>query len=258
VVAIVAVSYDPVETLAEFARSHRITYRLLSDLGSIEIIRLGLVNHTIAEERAALGQGEVTERHRNLTYPGTFSLDEEGAVVSKRFERHHRIRPTGMSLLAGLLGTDGVTPAVTAEAVASGARVAAWLDSDVVSANQIQDMHVRLALDEDLHVYTEPTPDGYVPLQVTLAGAEVRTRNLVAPPGHELRIAGIPETFSVLDGVVDVALPFMVFSNDNTAGGAPRDLTLQVMVRFQACTGQECLLPTSLALELPIREVPNP
>jgi hypothetical protein len=253
-----AISYDPVATLARFAAGHGITYPLLADVGSRVITELGLRNVTIEQERAAYGR-TLEERHRGLPYPGTFFLDEAGMVVDKRFEQSHRIRPTGRNLLARLLGDDALEPAVTAAASSPGVEVAAWLDSAVVAANQIQDLHLRLQLDDGVHLYAHPVPDGFRALEVTVGGpAAIRVEPVAPPPGTEFHMAGLAETFFVLEDVIDLRVPFLILSNRDTAGDAAVEVAVEVALEYQACTDLACFVPERIELQLPLRLVPNP
>ncbi len=246
------------ETLARFSDRHGVSYPLLADVGSVVIGDLGLLNVTLEQERAAFGR-PIEERHRGIPYPGSFFLDEDGIVVGKRFEQSHRIRPTGRTLLRQLVGDDGSGPAVGAESASPGVRVAAWLDTDVIYANQLQEVNVRFDLDADVHLYTNPVPDGFRPVGVQLRGDDrLRADPVEIEPGHKFRVAGLGDTFRVVEGQVNVALPFILLSNRDTAGDRARSLTVVVDVGYQACTATECYLPEQVSLELALVEEPNP
>jgi peroxiredoxin len=96
--ALFAISYDEVAILAAFADKHEITYPLLSDVGSVTIRSLGLINEHLAEQHAVYG---VTTRdeQRGVAYPGTFVLDERGIIRDKHFEQSYRVRPTRSIIL---------------------------------------------------------------------------------------------------------------------------------------------------------------
>jgi hypothetical protein len=251
-------SYDPVETLERFSRVHAITYPLLSDEGSAVITEIGVLNTTIEQERAAYGR-PMEDRHRGIPYPGTFFLDEDGVVIDKRFEQSHRIRPTGTTLLKQLLGEDEVPPAVSAEAASPGVRVAAWLDTDVVFANQLQEVHVRFAMDPEVHLYVDPVPEGFTAVSVELAGDDrLRPEPVAIAGGHPFEVDGLDESFLVVEGAVETSIPFVLLSNRDTAGDPDRPVELEVNVSFQACTSAACYLPEHISLRLPLIERPNP
>ena len=246
------------ETLERFANAHGITYPLLSDLGSKSITDLGILNITLAQERAAYNR-PIEDRHQGIPYPGSFFIDEEGLLVAKRFEQSHRIRPSTNTLLRELGGVEGSAPKSAAEDGSPGVRVGAWLDTDVLYANQLQEVNIRIEMEDGVHLYTDPVPDGFRALKVSASGDnQLRPEPVHIPPGHDFQVEGLPEAFSVLEGTLDLKMPFIVVSNRDTAGDDPRPVVLNVEIEYQACTGQECFMPEKLVLHLPLTEHPNP
>ena len=75
-VKLVAVSYDPADSLAEFARKRGITFPLLADPGSRTIEAYGI--------RDPQGDG--------IPYPGTFLVDRDGIIRAKLFEDGYQKR----------------------------------------------------------------------------------------------------------------------------------------------------------------------
>lgn len=253
-----ALSYDPVSTLTRFAESHGITYPLLSDEGSAVITELGILNVTLEEERAAYDR-KVEDRHRGIPYPGSFLLDEDGILVGKRLEQSHRIRPTANTLMGTFFGSDDSEPEGMVSSSSPGVHVAAWLDSRVVSANQLQEAHVRFVLEPDVHLYTNPVPSGFRAIDVTLTGdPAIYTEDRTPLEGHEFTIDGLDETFFVLEGTIDIAVPFFLLTNRDTAGDDVRPVPFSVEISYQACTGAECFMPETVTLELELHEEPNP
>ncbi|MFT7475594.1 MAG: hypothetical protein ACI81L_002533 [Verrucomicrobiales bacterium] len=245
-------------TLTRFAESHGITYPLLSDEGSAVITELGILNVTLDEERAAYDR-KVEERHRGIPYPGSFVLDEDGILVGKRLEQSHRVRPTANTLMTTFFGPEGGEPAGMVSANSPGVRVAVWLDTQVVSANQQQDAHVRFVLEPDVHLYTEPVPAGFRAVSVKLTGDDaIHVEDVEPLEGHEFSIAGLDESFYVLENTIDIAVPFFLLTNRDTAGEGTRKVPMSVEIAYQACTGDECFMPETVTLELELNEEPNP
>lgn len=239
-----ALSYDPVEVLAAFAARHGITYPLLADVGSRTIQRLGILNDRIAEERAYWGK-VVEDRHRNLPFPGTFLIDEEGVLVEKEFERSHRIRPSGL-ILAERLGRDPQAPVAAVVADGPDVRVTVWLDSPSYFPNQVLRAHVRLAIADGLHLYVPPVAEGYTPLSVEVSGPDgVFVVPADLPTGSRFEVAGLDEEFFVVEGTVELAIPFYVLENTG-------DVDLTVSLAYQACDEQVCYLPDQVSLRLPL------
>lgn len=250
-IAVFAISYDPVATLADFASDHGITYPLLADVGSIQIERLGLLNDTIEAERAAWGR-EMDDRHRRLPYPGTFLLDRDGVVIERKFERSHRLRPSGSLLIEDLMGEE-LDPAVTSSDAAPGVQAAAWLVEDTFFPGQRLYAHVRLHIDQGLHLYVPPLGEGYVPLRLTIDDLSELTVELPElPTGRPFQIAGLADEFFVVEGTLDIRVPFY-FSDERD-----EDAGLAIKVGYQACDESACFAPEELKLELPIKYLPIP
>ncbi len=238
-------SYDSVDVLSRFARDHGIDFPLLSDEGSDTIRALGLENSDVAAHNEHFGLA-TDERHVGLPYPGTFRLDAAGVVTEKWFEQSHRVRPSSSVLLADLLGE--VSPLVEDYAEAAGVRVAATLPVDAYHPQQIYQAKVRLGIPDDRHVYVGSVPDGFVTLEVALSGpgslVQLEPR---VPRGRPFELLGIPERFEVVDGIVEVVVPFRI---DEQEG----DVAIHVETSFQTCTERECFPPVRLSLTLPLED----
>jgi peroxiredoxin len=87
-VTVVAISYDPVDVLADFAKSKGITFPLLADAGSKTIDAYGI--------RDAEGNG--------YPHPGTFLVDKEGVIRAKLFEEGFKKRHSTEALLEAAKG----------------------------------------------------------------------------------------------------------------------------------------------------------
>ncbi len=248
--AVAAISYDPVPVLASFATKHDITYPLLSDEGSAVITRLGLLNHQIRAERAHWGR-TMEPRYEGLPFPGTFLLDEDGVITEKLFQRSHRVRPSGSMLLDRLGESRGGVPERAVTATSEGIVAAVWSDEETYFPNQWQRLHVRLIVDDGLHLYVPPVPDGYHALQVSVDGPdELLTNPTELPTGHPLSIEILNETFSVAEGTVDAAVPFYVLDGIG-------DVDISVNVQFQACTDETCFIPQTLSVPLRVPADPS-
>jgi peroxiredoxin len=248
-IALFAVSYDSVEILAAFAAKHGIAYPMLSDQGSHVIRRLGLLNERVQDDHAFYGI-PANPKHGNLPYPGTFVLDGDGVITSKRFYESYRVRDTGASAVADLLGLTPPSHGAEADAAREGVRVRAWLDAPTYAFFQRLRLTVELAIDPGLHVYGRPVPEGNVPVSIEVApidGVEVGAAEFPAP--HRMTIEGLDDEFWVYEGAIRVALP-LVF--DAPPGGGDR--VVRVTVTFQACSDSSCALPTSVQLDLPVTE----
>ena len=233
--------------LSAFAGKHGITYPLLSDADSAVIRRLGLLHEDVVAG-VGISSGPLRPDQVGMAYPGVFLLDEQGVVTSKRFFASFRQRETGVALLEQGFGVAATEFGAVAEGGSEGVRVRASLDSDTYRPFQRLWLTLQVAVANELHIYGRPIPDGYTPLSVEVAPMEGLTVGEPEwPPPHPFRIDGLDEQFMVYEGAVALALPITFGTRD--AG----DLTLHITVRYQACSSTDCLMPASVALELPVR-----
>lgn len=227
------------EVLGGFAGKYGITYPLLSDEGSSFIRELGILNEQAAEN--VFG----------IPHPGVYVLDAKGRVVRKTFYESYRERDTGAGLLAHLLGLHVTPKGAADEMVGDGVRVSAWLDMPDYAWGQRVWLTVDVEIDEGLHVYGRPIPDGYYPLEVEVEPIErVVVGEPEWPATKPFRIQGLDEQFHVYEGTVRVNVPISFMVVD--AG----DMTVKVRVSYQACSAVDCLPPAEAKFELPIAERP--
>ncbi len=218
---------------------HGITFPLLSDEGSAAIKSLGLLNEQANE--AVFG----------IPHPGTFVLNADGTVRSKRFYPSYRERDNAQGVLVDILGIETRPLGAQEAAVAGGVGVKAAFDSPIYAWGQRVWLTVELDIPEGLHVYGEPIPEGYYPLSVEV---EPIDRVVVGPSRFPtttpFRVQGLAEDFEVFTGRTRVRVPVTFMLVD---GGT---LDIAVKVSFQACSDTECLMPESLRFVLPMAEEP--
>jgi peroxiredoxin len=87
----VGISYDPVEKLQRFAHRSKITFPLLSDVGSKTIDA-----YDIRSTEAAPAEWRGFARH------ATFILDQQGIIRSKLFQLSYQERPAVEALIKAL------------------------------------------------------------------------------------------------------------------------------------------------------------
>jgi DsbC/DsbD-like thiol-disulfide interchange protein len=103
-----------------------------------------------------------------------------------------------------------------------------------------------------LHIVGEPAADGMVPVALDVApldGLEVGAVTWPAPA--PLRLDGLDADLQAHEGTIRGSLPLTF-----TAAPGAGDLRLCLTVTYQACDRTTCLPPSSITLELPIREAP--
>lgn len=249
--ALVAISYDGQDVLRGFADANGITFPLLADEGSRVIRELGLLDRDLADHHAAFGI-PTRDDQWGVAYPAVFVLDEAGRVAQKRIQENYRAREGGRLLLEAALGISSPPPTPAAAATAPRIAVSAWADRDGYVRWQRSRLHVVLDVEAGWHVYGRPVPDGYRPLTVEVTSAEgVEIGEPSYPEGRPFRVEGIDEDFVVNEGRVEVTVPF--------AANVPPDqgdIVLRVATAFQACSDNECLMPSRVESEITLQQVP--
>ena len=143
-------------------------------------------------------------------------------------------------------------PAAAAAGAAPAVQARAWLDSPTYAFFQRLTLAVELTIAPGFHVYAAPVPEGLVPLSVEVApieGLEVGPVSWPAPRRFE-----VPEPGEELwghEGTVRGTLPLTFAA---APGGG--DHVVQVTVRYQACDEASCLMPASVQLAVPVKEMP--
>ncbi len=244
-VAVFALSYDGVETLARFAEKYAISFPLLSDEGSASIRALGLLNEHLVEQHAVYGIQTRQEQY-GVAYPGTFVLDDQGVVVQKHFEQSYRVRPTARMFEEFAFGSPAATPADTARASGPGVVVRAWTDAPTYRPYQQVRVHVEIDLDPGVHVYAPPVPAGYTALEVSIEPLEGLTVGQPAmPPSRPFTVQGLDEQFMAYAGSVRTTVPLQFTQNLGQT-------SVVLQVHYQACTDRVCYPPEDLRIELPL------
>lgn len=230
-------SYDSLEVLSGFAQKYGITFPLLSDEGSAVIKSLGLLNE------------EANERVFGIPHPGLFVLDADGRIASKHFYESYRMRDTGAAILAHILGVEPDASPAPLTAEDDGITVRAALDGATYSWGQRRWLTIDIDLPTDLHVYGHPIPDGYYPLEITIAPREeIEAGEPEFPDAIPFRLEGLDEQFYVYEDSVRVSLPITFVRVD--AG----DFEIDVTVSYQACNTVECFQPKSVHFAFPVEE----
>ena len=239
-----------------FAQSHRITFPLLSDVGSRVIRELGILDEDLEAHHAVFGVPTRPEQ-LGVPYPMTFVLDRSGRVERKLVEESYRLRYGGGWLAQELLGESEPTARIEARAIGPLAIVSgrAWLDSPTYFAYQRIGLHLELSIAPGWHVYAPSVPADYVGLEVALQSAPegVRLGAIRWPTPAPLRIEGIAETLAAYEGTIEAVAP-LEFILPRNSGLAEVQLTLT----FQTCNATECLPPNALRLALAVPEAPAP
>lgn len=253
-----AVSYDDQETLSEFTREQQIPFPLLSDIDSAVITQYGILNTEVSRDDAFL---------YGIPFPGVYVCDEDGVVVAKFFHDSYKKRDSAESLIAAALGEhiiEDSAPQASSDDEDIRITAAVLGGSGSVRQGVIRDLVVRFKLGEGLHIYSEPVPQGMVATRVEVSGPPGFTTLPARTPDTEhLRLESLGVDLQVWSDSVDIVIPFYA-KGELASETRPLDgesIDVEVNVRYQACTDNECLLPRTetftLNLPLDVIDVPQ-
>ena len=233
-----AISPDPPELLAAFARKYDITYPLLSDADSAVIREYGILNEDVASDHA----------HYGIPRPGTYLVDEKGRIFDKSFFVSHRERESINNMLqesfqvqAGEHGAEAVleTPELKARL---------YFSSPTIRREQRVIVTAQIELNEGMHVYGQPLPAGYVPVSLEVEESEdLALVEIVYPPAQPLHFALLYETLPAYSGELTLKVHCLGGSEDKEG-----DIAVRGTLHYQACDEKECYLPQTLSFELPL------
>ena len=201
-----------------------------------------------------------------IPYPGVYVTDEEGVVVAKFFHDSYKKRDSAELYIDAALGR--LTLADEAPQVRGGNEdvrltVAIHGGRGTIRQGVIRHLLVRFELPEGLHIYGPPVPEGLIATEVQIDGPEgFRVMPPVLPATEKLILPDVAE-LNVWHGTVDLIYPFYAtgqLASECRPLDTPR-VDIDVLVRYQACTDRECLLPRAetftLSLELDVIDIPD-
>lgn len=253
-----AISYDDQETLREFAQKQSIPYPLLSDLDSEVIQQYGILNTEVTKDDGPL---------YGIPFPGIYVADESGKVIAKFFHDTYKKRDSPETMIDAALGRIVIDEdAPQAEGGDDNIKITAAVHGGSGSIRQgiMRKLVVRFELGEGLHIYGEPVPQGMVATQVSVSGPPGFTaEDTQFPPTQTLHLESMGVDLEVWGGTVDIVVPFYAkgeLASETRPLDAP-DIDIEVRVRYQACTDNECLLPKTetftFTLKMDVIDVPN-
>jgi hypothetical protein len=243
--------------LKEFSEKLSIPYPLLSDIDSRVIHDYGIANTSITSSDGLLF---------GIPFPGVYVTDEQGIVVAKFFHDTYKKRDSPEILIDAALGhitLDDDTPRV--DGGDDEVRISATLHGGKGTIRQgiMRQLVVRFELSDGLHIYGEPVPDGMIPTCVNVEGPPgLVIGEPLYPPTTPLRLESLDLELAVWSRTVDIAVPLYAVG-ELASETRPLDtdsITLEVTVRYQACSDEACLLPKSekLTIELPMDVIDVP
>lgn len=241
-------SYDPVETLATFARARGITFPLLSDKGSAIIRQYGLFNETAAVNTRAYG----------VPHPGTFVLDPARKVTARYFEQEYRERNTAASIIVRQGGA-GRGPTVTA--ANAHLSMKAVVSDDTVAPGSRVTLAVDITPARNIHVYAPGAEYQVIELKLD-PNPLVVTHPVRYPESEKYHFKPLNETVPVFQKpfrlTQDVTLAATREAQKTLA--SQTTLVLSGRLEYQACDDAICFRPTAIpfTFELKVKPLDRP
>ena len=246
---LVAVSYDPVDTLKKFADSRGITFPMVSDPGSAIIKRYGLLNDTV----------DPKSRMNGIPHPGTFMLDSKGVVTARYFEDAYQERSTVGSILirqGSASGSASGSAGATSETMHL--KISASVSDTQAAPGKRVSLAFAVAPKKNMHVYA-PGKHSYQVIAVSVDPQPwLKAQPTVYPPSQI-------HDFKPLNEKVEVySKPFMLVSDVTilATGDAQKLLatmptvTISGHVEYQACDEKLCYAPAKVPFSFTIEMRP--
>jgi len=243
---LIAVSYDPPETLKKFADSRGITFPMVSDAGSAIIKRYGLLNETL----------DPKTRFYGVPHPGTFILDRKGVITSRYFEDTYQERNTAASILVRQGGTFQPGAAITSETMHLTVS-ASITDSEVAPGKRIS-LVFQVAPKRGMHVYA-PGKHGYQVIAVALDPQPWLKAQPATYPRSEIhefkplneRVEVYSKPFRLVQDVTILATP----DAQKLLAGVST-VTLTGTLSYQACDEKVCYTPATVPVSFTLSVKP--
>ena len=242
----VAISYDSVEILADFAKRRNISYPMLSDPKSEMIRAFRILNTSTPPSHMWYG----------VPYPGTYIVDQNGVVRAKYFEKHYRDRYSAPTILLREFGSVAGTRETVVKT--NHLELKYYSTRDAVHPNLRFTLVADFQLQPKMHVYA-PGVENYLPVRLELDPSP----NFTAPPvdypkSETLYLPAIDEKVPVYQG------GFRITQDITMAGSnvlrpildGTREMKLTGTLRYQACDDKICYLPQDIPLEWTLKVEP--
>ena len=251
------ISYDSQSSLKKFTDQYELGYDLLSDIDSEVIKKFGILNTLITPEDTETDR-QTGRSFYGVPFPGVYVTDENGVVIEKFFYRHYAARASAGSIMDSALGEILMAKAVPHESLSNDQiKITAFLADESLKFEYRSVLHVRLELEEGLHVYGGDLPEGFVATIVSVDETKgLRVASTSYPDTIPKRFDALDVTLDVYEGVVDIAIPVSLTAEvmNWIIRDKPKFMEIRVKVNYQACSDTVCYRPTSetLTVKVPV------
>jgi hypothetical protein len=223
---------------------------MLSDVGSRVIRAFGIFNTNIPPDHKML---------YGIPWPGDYLIARDGIVRDKAFLPNYEHRVTASAVMVRNFGADASVNSIELKTDVLTARVS--LSSDRCFPGHELGVALRLKLPPGWHVYGQPLPANYQPLELNFSSPLIDTQSMAMPPAKPMKLEALNETLPVYENEVQAfgkvhvrwspPLPakFLLALAEPIETGLHH---LEGTLRFQACSDLVCEAPQALAFTLPL------
>jgi hypothetical protein len=236
---VVAVSYDSVAVLRNFADRKGIHFPLLADPDSRLIRELNILNETVPENSPFHG----------IPYPGSFILDAKGVIVAKYFEDDYKERYTSAGILSHQFGV--IPEAAKSEMQGRQLSLTATASNSVAGVGQRVALLLDIELKPNMHVYA-PGVEGYIAIDWKIKDSDAAVaHDVVYPASKKLHLAAINETVPVYRDEFRLTRDITIGQDAKVRPvlDAAGKFTIEGSLRYQACDDRVCYIPQELPLK---------
>ncbi len=108
-------------------------------------------------------------------------------------------------------------------------------------------------LKDDIHVYGRPSPEGYIPIELTLEGEDtIQIDHVEYPKPDIMEFPLFKEKLPVYHGKIKIKA-----RGRQMTQYSGRTFTVKATLRYQACDKQQWYLPQTLSFALPLEYLPH-
>jgi len=236
-VNLASISYDSQEILRRFANAYRLTYPLLSDVGSVVIKKFGILNPNVPPDVAPF---------YGMPFPGQYLIGPNGIVREKFFLPDYQTRVSASHVLLKNHGGSVGENATTTQA--EELRVTLRLSDTRSFAGQQLGFDVEFALKPGWHIYGGPLPENYRETSLKFDQELVANQSLDFHKPTPVEFEALGETLPVYEGTFKAVGQLLLKRQIK-----PGEHKLRATLLFQLCSRDTCKIPQSVCFELPIR-----
>ncbi len=217
------------------------------------IEKFGILNTLITPEDSET-HPQTGKGFYGLPFPGVYVTDESGVVTEKFFYRHYATRASAGSILDSVLGEVLMPKDAPQESARNDqVKITAFLADESLKFEYRSVLHVRLELEEGLHVYGGDLPKGFFGTTVSVDETKgLRVGDPAYPETTPMPFDALGVTLDVYEGVVDIAVPVSLTAEvmNWIIRDKPEFMEIPVKVNYQACSDTVCYLPKSESLSV--------